>query len=138
MLSPNQNKDIPKTTVCTHDGQYEFLVMPFGLTNAPATFQGLMNEIFSPNIRRFVLGFFYDILLYSKRMGEHIKHLETVVNVLIHHQLYAKLSKCVFGCREVEYLGYLILHEGVKADPTKLATMVKWPEPKNLKLLRGF
>ncbi|KAL4347798.1 hypothetical protein GQ457_17G006860 [Hibiscus cannabinus] len=133
-----KESDIHKTAFKTHEGHYEFLVMPFGLTNAPATFQGLMNYVFKALLRKTVLVFFDDILVYSENWNNHLKHLREVLELLKKHQLYAKQSKCTFGATEMDYLGYNISNGQISMDKEKVKCILEWPTPTNIKELRGF
>lgn len=130
--------DIPKTSFKTHMGHYEYIVMPFGLTNAPATFQNLMNTIFKPHLRKFILVFFDDILIYSKSRDVHLEHLRIVFQILQQHSLFVKLSKCSFATAQVEYLGHVISGTGVATKPQNIEAITNWPLPQNVSKLRGF
>jgi hypothetical protein len=96
--------------------------MPFGLTNAPATFQQLMNEVFQKRLRKGVLVFFDRHIGVQLKYGwrdEHVVLLEEVLQTLRSNQLYAKLSKCSFGVKQVDYLGYVISEAGVSGHRPK-------------------
>jgi hypothetical protein len=108
--------DIEKTAFHTHHGHFEFLVMPFGLSNAPTTFQALMNDVLRPFLRRFVLVFFDDILIYSTSWSERLQHVGLVFTTLRAHGLFLKRSKCSFGAVSVAYLGHVISADGVAME----------------------
>jgi hypothetical protein len=127
-----------KTAFQTHFGQFEFRVMPFGLTGAPGTFQDAMNSTLAPFLRKFILIFFDDILVYSKSYEDHLLHLALVFQQLQAHSWKIKMSKCEFAKRSIAYLGHVITPDGVTTDPQKVSAIVSWSIPQNVKDLRGF
>ena len=130
--------DIPKTTFHTHQGHYEYVVMSFGLNNAPSTFQATMNDLFWPFIRKFVLVFFDDILIYSWDFQTHLHLHDCVLQTLQQNAFHLKASKCIFEQRHIEYLGHFVSFRGVELDPSKLQAMQQWPTPTSPRQLRGF
>ena len=131
-------QDIHKTAFRTHEGHYEFRVMSFGLCDVPATFQSTMNDLFRPYLRKFVIIFVDDILIYSNTMREHGQHLELVFKILTEAQFYLKRSKCLFGQSTIEYLGHIISERGVAPDLSKVQAMRDWPTPSSVRELRAF
>jgi hypothetical protein len=133
-----RESDIPKTAFVTRYGQYEFTVMSFELTNAPAYFRNLMNNVFIEELDKFVIVFIDDILVYSKNVEEHEKHLRVVLGKLRAHKLYTKFSKCEFWLEKISFVGHILTAEGVAVDPGKVETVSNWRQPTNVSEIRSL
>jgi hypothetical protein len=131
-------EDIPKTAFRTRYGHYEFNVLPFGLTNAPATFMHLMHETFREYLDDFVLVFLDDILIFSKTLADHERHVRLVMDKLRAAKLYAKESKCEFFKTEVEFLGHIVGRDGVRMMQDKVQAISDWPTPSKVGDVRAF
>ena len=90
--------------------------MPFGLTNAPTIFQHLINNIFQEFLDNFVVCYLDGILIYSKDIKQYEEHVRLVLDRLRIANLYAKLKKCNFHKSQVEFLGYIVLYNGISMD----------------------
>lgn len=133
---PVYAKDIPKTAITTPFGLFEFPFMSFGLRNAAQTFQRFMDEILGDF--EFCFPYIDDILVASPNEELHLQHLEQVFQRLKEHGLLINASKCIFGQKQVPFLGYLVSEQGTKPLPTKIEALQTFAEPKTIKDLRRF
>ncbi|KAJ1595670.1 hypothetical protein NDA11_007199 [Ustilago hordei] len=127
-----------KTAFGTQLGLYEYLVMPFGLANAPAHFQSFINDIFRDIIGIYVVVYLDDFLIFSDTEEAHVKHVTEVLARLRSNRLFAKLSKCEFHTKTVEFLGYIIKPMGIEMDPEKVRTVKEWPMPESIHDIQRF
>ncbi|SAL95633.1 hypothetical protein, partial, partial [Absidia glauca] len=127
-----------KTAFRTRYGHFEYLVMPFGLSNAPATFQHMINDIFRDMLDHYVIAYLDDILVFSPNDQEHHDHVTKVLQRLKDHQLYAKLEKCSFSRKQVEFLGHIISPQGIGMDKAKVSAIQHWKPPTSVRELQVF
>jgi len=130
--------DREKTAFVTRYGSYEFLVLPMGLCNSPGTFMELMNWVFEAQLDKFVIVFLDDVLVFSKTLEEHERHMREVLAILREKRLFAKMSKCDLVRREVDFLGHRLGREGLGQEKAKTKAIVDWPTPKSRNEVQQF
>lgn len=135
---PVTERDKAKTAFCTPFGLFEWNRMPFGLCNAPSTFQRLMQRLFGDQQCQSLLLYLDDIIVYSSTVSQHLERLGLVLSRLQGEGLKAKLSKCAFFQREVNYLGHVVSDQGVATDPGKITAVAQWRNPSTVSELRSF
>ena len=112
--------------------------MPFGLKNAPATFQRLIDRVFTglQGLELFV--YMDDIVIYARSLKEHNEKLEKLLGRLKAANLVLQPEKCKFLCKDILYLGHIITEEGVKPDSKKVIAVKQFPQPKCRKNVKQF
>lgn len=97
-----------------------------------------MSHILAPLLRKCVVVFIDDILIYSKTLSEHQHHVKEVFDLLREHQLKVRLSKYSFAKQQLNYLGHVISAAGVATNPKKVSIVQNWPTPTIVKEVRRF
>ena len=110
----------------------------FGLTNAPATFMSAMNDVLRPFIRKCVVVFLDDILVFSHSWEEHLADLDSVLTALAREEFYCKRSKCQFASLSVSFLGHVVTGHTIAPDPEKIRAVASWRVPASTTEVRRF
>ena len=100
-----KEEDRYKTAFTTPFEHYEWNVMPFGLKNAPSEFQNMMNDILNP-YSYFLIVYMDDVLVLSKSIKQHYKHLRTFFNVIKTNGLVVSQRKMKLFQTKVRFLGH--------------------------------
>ena len=99
--------------------------MPFGLKNAGATYQRLMNKIFTEQISCNMEVYVDDMLTKSKKAIDHLVDLGQTFDQLEKYQMKLNPTKCIFGVREGMFLGYIVNQRGIEANPEKIKALLE-------------
>uniref|UniRef100_A0A0K8U9C0 RNA-directed DNA polymerase n=1 Tax=Bactrocera latifrons TaxID=174628 RepID=A0A0K8U9C0_BACLA len=127
------------TSFVTPLGQFQFTRMPFGLKNAPSMFQRFIHKIFAEMIKEGeVIVYLDDIMIGTENLENHFQILEKVLNKITQNKLELRLDKCEFLQTSVNYLGYIVDGEGIRADDKGLEAIKNFPVPKNVHTVQSF
>lgn len=130
---PIDEQDEENTAFITKIGLFCYRVMMFGLKNVGAMHQRLVNRIFKPLIRRTMEVYIDDMIIKSKNLVEHTRHLEETFEQFRKYKIKLKLEKCVLGVFLGKFLGFMVSHRGIKANPKKIRVITKMKSPRTLK-----
>ena len=126
-------EDQEKTFFITSQGLYCYKVMPFGLKNAEATYQRLVNKMFSKQIGRNMEVYVDDMFVKSKEELVHLDDLKETFTTLKPYQMKLNPTKCVFGVALGKFLGFMVSQRGIEANPEKVQAIINMTSPKNMK-----
>ncbi|CAL8153331.1 unnamed protein product [Prunus armeniaca] len=132
------SEDKELTAFRTPKGIYCYKMMPFGLKNAGATYQRAMQKIFGDMLHKNVECYIDDLVIKSKRREDHLKDLRMVFNRFQKYQLKMNPLKCAFSVTSGKFLGFIVKHQGIEVDQTKIKAIRDMPEPRNLRELKSL
>ncbi|XP_065623514.1 uncharacterized protein LOC136064949 [Quercus suber] len=125
--------DQEKTSFVTSQGLFCYKVMPFRLKNAGATYQRLMNKMFTHQIERNVQVYVDDMLVKSLHENDHLNELQETFDTLRSYNMKLNPSKCVFGVTAGKFLGFMVSQRGIKVNPEKIRAIMKLELPRTVK-----
>ena len=92
----------------------------FGLKNVGATYQRLMNKMFTHQIGGNVQVYVDDMLVKILHENDHLDDLQETFGTLRSYNMKLNPSKCVFGVMIGKFLGFMVSQRGIEVNPKKV------------------
>ncbi|XP_074336585.1 uncharacterized protein LOC141673742 [Apium graveolens] len=134
MYEPDQEH----TSFITDRGLYCYIGMPFGLINSGATYQRLVNKMFKKQIGKTMEVYMDDMLVKFKRAEDHIADLAEMFHILRKYKKKLNPHKCVFGVESGKFLGFMVNHRGIEANPAKIKALLDMKSPTSVKQVQSL
>ena len=112
--------------------------MPFSLKNAGATYQRLVNHMFRPQIGQNMEVYVDDMLVKSLDKERHLDDIQETFDTLRQYNMKLNSSKCAFGVSSSKFLGFMVSHRGIEANPDKIQAILNMEPPRNIKEVQSF
>jgi hypothetical protein len=112
--------------------------MFFELINALTLFENYINYVFKEYKNVCLIIYLNNILIFLNNIKDHIKHVKLILKKFIKYKLYAKLEKCRFHLKEVNYLSYLIKSFEIWIKLARIKAILKWSKSKTLRQIQMF
>ena len=128
--------DQEKTSFITAQGTYCYRMMPFGLKNVGATCQRLVNRMFQKQIGVTMEVYIDDMLVKSTTAELYIAHLSEAFQIMRNYNMKLNPAKCAFGVSAGKFLGFIVNHRGIEANPDKIKAVLDMPSPSGIKELQ--
>lgn len=110
----------------------------FGLHSGSGILSSYLNKVFKEEKFKFVINFVDDLIIYSKDLQDHLKHLKQVTDKLKQYNLTVNPEKAVFASKEISFLGYLISKNQVTIDPDRTLAIRNSEAPRDAKGVSRF
>ncbi len=117
---------------------YKYHMMSFKLINDLTFYQHYINDVLFDYLHQFCQIYLNDIIIYSKTLKKHKKHVRLVLHRLREINLQMNINKCKFHVQEISFLKLLLFIEKLKMNFWKIQAVVEWFTSTNLTQMQFF
>jgi hypothetical protein len=117
---------------------FEFTRVPYRYRNSLSAFIRALQTVLGPDTNEYAVHYVDDLVVFSKKFEEHLRHLDLVFSKLTTAGFTMNLEKCNFCKPEIKFLSHIISRDSLRPDPQRIESVLSYPAPRNQKQLKKF